>query len=471
MWRNIRAMQRQWPQEFDITPASYVFPEDRNLWAGARLEQPKAWWIWKPVNSSCGRGIRLLKSDLGYATEKRLCRRPGIVQRYIKRPLLVNGRKFDLRLYVVVTSFDPLKIYLNSEGLVRLATKKYSKLSSTMQHRTMHLTNYSVNKHAKAYVKNLDASTEPGSSSDECGSDDMNRNGDADGSCFDAEAHSSCDEEGGMEYEDPDDIRSFSDTGNFASNGMCQSSKWSLQELREFFKTEGLDYELMMLRIEDLIIKTLIAVEPVIVSAWHEGANFAGSSSAQPLRGVGPNQTCFEIYGFDVIIDQALEPWLLEVNTCPSFSSSSPLDKRIKTKLIADVLTLVGLRPFKHELIEAAMEHERENQVLGRQSNLQNRAKSYNIRSLAECRLMDFGEAEWTTILDTHDEFMRRGSLERIFPTAETVDRYQKFFQTQRYANVVLAKWLREGGASCFSEKAGRLRPSWVPAQSFKDPC
>lgn len=53
---------------------------------------------------------------------------------------------------------------------------------------------------------------------------------------------------------------------------------------------------------------------------------------------------CFEIYGFDVIIDAKLRPWLLEVNVSPSLSSSSPLDKQIKTMLLSDTLYLIGFR-------------------------------------------------------------------------------------------------------------------------------
>ena len=39
---------------------------------------------------------------------------------------------------------------------------------------------------------------------------------------------------------------------------------------------------------------------------------------------------CFEIYGFDLLLDDKLKPWLLEINLLHSLSSSSPLDKRIK---------------------------------------------------------------------------------------------------------------------------------------------
>ena len=61
--------------------------------------------------------------------------------------------------------------------------------------------------------------------------------------------------------------------------------------------------------------------------------------------GGNKNKTaCFEVYGFDVLIDANLRPWLLEVNVSPSLSSSSPLDKQIKTTLLSDTLYLIGFR-------------------------------------------------------------------------------------------------------------------------------
>jgi tubulin polyglutamylase TTLL6/13 len=50
---------------------------------------------------------------------------------------------------------------------------------------------------------------------------------------------------------------------------------------------------------------------------------------------------CFEIFGFDILLDSSFKPWLLEVNHTPSFKVDTPLDKTIKTHLIWDTLTLV----------------------------------------------------------------------------------------------------------------------------------
>ncbi len=57
-----------------------------------------------------------------------------------------------------------------------------------------------------------------------------------------------------------------------------------------------------------------------------------------PYRG-----NCFELFGFDVLLDAKLKPWLIEVNLSPSLACGTPLDHRIKSALIADTLNVVGV--------------------------------------------------------------------------------------------------------------------------------
>lgn len=59
------------------------------------------------------------------------------------------------------------------------------------------------------------------------------------------------------------------------------------------------------------------------------------------------------------MIDEQLQPWLLEVNIFPSFSSSSPYDKRVKTQLVADAFTLVGVVPHDQDTVEKACKDSR----------------------------------------------------------------------------------------------------------------
>lgn len=69
-----------------------------------------------------------------------------IICDYIMNPHLIDGFKYDLRLYVMMTSYDPLRIYLYEEGLTRFATEKYTTNVKEVAKRYIHLTNYSVNK-------------------------------------------------------------------------------------------------------------------------------------------------------------------------------------------------------------------------------------------------------------------------------------------------------------------------------------
>jgi tubulin polyglutamylase TTLL4 len=105
----------------------------------------------------------LIKSQMLTDDRKKKFNFPSgyIVSKYISQPHLIDGIKYDLRLYVLVTSFDPLRVYLfeegknlniNSIGLVRFATEPYTNSSKTLKRRYIHLTNYSVNKKADQYV-------------------------------------------------------------------------------------------------------------------------------------------------------------------------------------------------------------------------------------------------------------------------------------------------------------------------------
>jgi tubulin polyglutamylase TTLL6/13 len=76
---------------------------------------------------------------------------PAVAQRYVATPLLVNGLKFDLRVYCLVASVDPLRVFLYREGLVRFATARYAAPSAAnVACSFMHLTNYAINKHNAA---------------------------------------------------------------------------------------------------------------------------------------------------------------------------------------------------------------------------------------------------------------------------------------------------------------------------------
>jgi len=67
-----------------------------------------------------------------------------VISRYIDQPLLVGGKKFDLRIYVLVTSFRPLKVWLSHQGFARFCNEKYSYEISDMDNMMAHLTNVAI---------------------------------------------------------------------------------------------------------------------------------------------------------------------------------------------------------------------------------------------------------------------------------------------------------------------------------------
>ncbi|XP_015774743.1 PREDICTED: tubulin polyglutamylase TTLL5-like [Acropora digitifera] len=288
LYKNIQRMQHsKGVKHFDFIPESYIIPEEFNEFSGKVVPALKM------IFFSCSR-----VQDLGNVSLIILingiflhcCVASGsviegfnvvvlqpshvplddnlLVCKYISNPLLVDGFKFDLRLYVGVTCFDPLRVYLYEEGLTRFATVKYDSTGKNIKNVCMHLTNYSVNKKNADFVR-----------------------------CPDPEVE---------------------DYGN----------KWSMSAMLRYLKHIGKDTTALMMRIEDVVVKTIIAGELHIASAC---------KMFMPSPG-----NCFEIYGFDILIDENLRPWLLEVNLSPSLACDSPLDLKIKSHLVSDMFNLTG---------------------------------------------------------------------------------------------------------------------------------
>jgi hypothetical protein len=153
---NVVKMQEKFGAEaFEIIPDTYILPDEfadfyshfHSLKAKGK-EGEANMWIVKPSASSKGRGIFIL-DDISEAPIKENC----VISRYVNNPLLINGVKFDIRLYVLVTCMDPLRIYIYKEGLARFAAEQYSS-DGSKSNRFSHLTNYSINKKHEKFQQN-----------------------------------------------------------------------------------------------------------------------------------------------------------------------------------------------------------------------------------------------------------------------------------------------------------------------------
>lgn len=150
--QNLDRMRRTFPHEYSFYPRTWVLPVE---WGAFKTEfdasgKSTRTFIVKPDSGCQGRGI-FLTQDLERveATESQ------VAQLYVQRPLLIEGFKFDLRLYVLVTSVIPLRVYAFKDGLTRFCTEEYSRASSdNLGRRCMHLTNYAVNKGSDNFVAN-----------------------------------------------------------------------------------------------------------------------------------------------------------------------------------------------------------------------------------------------------------------------------------------------------------------------------
>jgi tubulin polyglutamylase TTLL5 len=261
-------------EAFEIMPQTFLLPHEYTQFVKCftEIENKREelgvqnYWIMKPVGMSRGRGITLVRDVVSLTYSQ-----TSVVQMYIERPLTLGGYKFDLRLFVCVTSFKPLEAFVYKEGFARVSTHTYSTDPSQMGNKFIHLTNSSIQKQNTA-----------GPTKD---NPLMDSEGPGGGSKIPLHGH----------------------------NGL-----W------ERLENSGINVEVLWRNICLVILKSLVVVDEKIA-----------------------NQPCgFELFGYDVLIDEQLRPWLIEVNASPSLARENQLDIRIKNSMIKDTIALVEPAPY-----------------------------------------------------------------------------------------------------------------------------
>ena len=141
------------PAGFDFIPQTFRLAEtqEQARFQAYKKANPNVTFIAKPEVGAQGDSICLFKEmkDLPYALENK----DIVVQHYLDNPLLLDGIKFDIRVYVVVTGFNPIQAFIYDEGLARFCTARYEKPTKANYKKAfMHLTNYSINKTNEDYI-------------------------------------------------------------------------------------------------------------------------------------------------------------------------------------------------------------------------------------------------------------------------------------------------------------------------------
>ena len=122
----------------DYFPRVYTLPNDYHDWLQYAHDDPDHRWILKPKNSSRGRGIEVVRDLADVPVDNKF-----MVQDYLDDPHLINDRKYVLRLYVLVSSIEPLRVYIYDEGFAKLASDPYD--LDDLDNPFAHLTNPDIN--------------------------------------------------------------------------------------------------------------------------------------------------------------------------------------------------------------------------------------------------------------------------------------------------------------------------------------
>ena len=183
-----------------------------------------------------------------------------------------------------------------------------------------------------------------------------------------------------------------------------------------FFKRE---------KIKDILVKTLISVETLMID----------SINRMPEH----KNNCFELFGFDIMIDENIKPWLLEVNVSPSLNTSSYLDIKLKFGLISDILNILGINPYNKKKIKLCFENNFMKDF--------KKKKNYNISNFDDLNyencIEKLGIDDFNMLFELDEELYRKGNFERIFPVNENFEKYLKYFVYPKRCNSIINQWMK----------------------------
>ena len=151
--KNLLAMQKLIPEQYNFFPQTWILPNDAPAFKMQFNDRRAKTFIVKPDFESQGNGIFLTRNYEWIQPNEHY-----VAQKYLHKPFLIEGLKFDLRIYVLVTGISPLRCFIYKEGLARFATEQYrSPQGSNLKNLCMHLTNYAINKESGTFQQNQDA--------------------------------------------------------------------------------------------------------------------------------------------------------------------------------------------------------------------------------------------------------------------------------------------------------------------------
>lgn len=401
---------------------------------------------------------------------------PCIVQEYIDRPLLVHRRKCDLRCYVLITSLSPLQIFFYKEGIVRLCASTYERPSAAnARDSSVHLANYSVNKHHKnAARRHHNTSTDGGEEEGGDGIQDATLRSSASlGACDDRSSRNGSQLEAqdhGGESSATELKVSFRGYDRLLLHHI-QSTPALLAQVEQQYHLEhgkratavpaillaSFAVETLWKEIHLLVVKSILsayrvlegATPPSRLSARSRVANgfetYSASSGTTSSSGGGggsggspTSSAFFELLGFDVLVDEDLKPWLIEINHSPSWSTDTVFDFELKRRVIRDALYLSCVPQLRHrDMLRVARQRQvsRDGEEGAEESFASNGSQPKRTKSMTN----EDDAASSRTLCDEeyvqqHEDYRMEGNqFLPIFPTPSMVAQLSDIL---RYVNV-----------------------------------